>query len=165
MCIKCDTAGFIGLNIIPCVWICLEWIWSKGWTILRAFFKFKLTLIGQKHLGERRQPDEEVQDGAAVGVVRAVVIGLDGGHGVVLSLAFLILLLQILWRKSMLLTLTFYIYIYAFSRRFYPKRLTVHSGYTFFFYQYVCSLGIDPMTFCAANAMLYHWATGTLTHT
>ncbi len=24
-----------------------------------------------------------------------------------------------------------YIYIYAFSRRFYPKRLTVHSGYTF----------------------------------
>ncbi len=22
-------------------------------------------------------------------------------------------------------------YIYAFSRRFYPKRLTVHSGYTF----------------------------------
>ncbi len=55
-----------------------------------------------------------------------------------------------------------YIYIYAFSRRFYPKRLTVHSGYTFFFYQYVCSLGIEPMTFCAANAMLYHWATGTL---
>ncbi len=25
-----------------------------------------------------------------------------------------------------------YIYIYSFSRRFYPKRLTVHSGYTFF---------------------------------
>ncbi len=25
----------------------------------------------------------------------------------------------------------FYIYIYAFSRRFYPKRLTVHSGYTY----------------------------------
>ncbi len=24
-----------------------------------------------------------------------------------------------------------YIYIYAFSRRFYPKRLTLHSGYTF----------------------------------
>ncbi len=43
------------------------------------------------------------------------------------------------------------------SRRFYPKRLTVHSGYTYFlFYQYVCSLGIEPMTFCAANAMLYH---------
>ncbi len=26
---------------------------------------------------------------------------------------------------------TLYIYIYAFSRHFYPKRLTVHSGYTF----------------------------------
>ncbi len=25
-----------------------------------------------------------------------------------------------------------YIYIYAFSRRFYPKRLTLHSGYTCF---------------------------------
>ncbi len=47
------------------------------------------------------------------------------------------------------------IYIFTFSRRFYPKRLTVHSGYTFFFfYQYV--------TFCTANAKLYHWATGTL---
>ncbi len=29
------------------------------------------------------------------------------------------------------------------------------------YYQYVCSLGIEPRTFCAANAMLYHWATGT----
>ncbi len=48
----------------------------------------------------------------------------------------------------------------TFIRRFYPKRLTVHSGYTFFC-QYVCSLGIEPTTFCAANAMLYHWATGT----
>ncbi len=25
-----------------------------------------------------------------------------------------------------------------------------------FFYQYVCSLGIEPTTLCAANAMLYH---------
>ncbi len=32
------------------------------------------------------------------------------------------------------------VYIYAFSRRFYSKQLTVHSGYTFF--QYACSLGI-----------------------
>ncbi len=53
-----------------------------------------------------------------------------------------------------------HIYIYAISRCFYPKRLTVHSGYTFFFCQYVCSLGIEPTNFCAANAMLYHWATG-----
>ncbi len=53
-----------------------------------------------------------------------------------------------------------YIYIYAFSRRFYPKRLKVHSGCIFC--QYVCSLGIEPTNFCAANAMLYHWATRTL---
>ncbi len=42
----------------------------------------------------------------------------------------------------------------------------MHSGYTFF-YQYVCSLGIEPTTFCTANAMLYHWATeacGDLKH-
>ncbi len=26
-----------------------------------------------------------------------------------------------------------YIYIYAFSRRFYPKRLTLHSSYSFFY--------------------------------
>ncbi len=36
----------------------------------------------------------------------------------------------------------------------------LHSGFTYF--QYVCSLGIEHMTFCAANAMLYHWATGLL---
>ncbi len=28
------------------------------------------------------------------------------------------------------------------------------------FCQYVCSLGIEPTPFCAANTMLYHWATG-----
>ncbi len=35
------------------------------------------------------------------------------------------------------------------------QRLTVHSVYNFFC-QYVCSLGIEPTTFRAANAMLYH---------
>ncbi len=25
----------------------------------------------------------------------------------------------------------------------------------------MCSLGIEPTTFCTANTMLYHWATGT----
>ncbi len=47
-----------------------------------------------------------------------------------------------------------YIYIYAFSRRFYPKRLTIA-----FRLYIMCSLGIEPTTFCAADAMLYHWAT------
>ncbi len=32
------------------------------------------------------------------------------------------------------------------------------------FCQCVCSLGIEPTTFCAANAMLYHWATETQIH-
>ncbi len=50
---------------------------------------------------------------------------------------------------------------FSFTRHFYPKRLTVHSGYTTFFVS-MCFLGIQPTTFCAANAMLYHWATGTL---
>ncbi len=30
------------------------------------------------------------------------------------------------------------------------------------FCQYMCSLGIEPTTFCAANTMLYHWAIGTI---
>ncbi len=39
-----------------------------------------------------------------------------------------------------------YIYIYAFSKLYISC-------------QYMCSLGIEPTTFCAADAMLYHWAT------
>ncbi len=35
----------------------------------------------------------------------------------------------------------------------------IQSDYTFFVS--MCSLGIEPTTFCVANAMLYHWATGT----
>ncbi len=38
-----------------------------------------------------------------------------------------------------------YIYIYAFSRHFYPKRLTLHSSYSFTFDQLLLSLGIEPM--------------------
>ncbi len=38
----------------------------------------------------------------------------------------------------------------------------IQSDFRLYIYcQYVCSLGIEPTTFCAANAMLYHWATGT----
>ncbi len=40
----------------------------------------------------------------------------------------------------------FYFTFMHLADTFYPKRLTVHSGYTFI-YQYVCSLGIEPMTF------------------
>ncbi len=53
--------------------------------------------------------------------------------------------------------------IYTFIRRFYPKRLTVHSGYTFFVsmrklnwkiqqFELEQFLGIEPTSFCAANA-------------
>ncbi len=49
--------------------------------------------------------------------------------------------------------------MYAFSRHFYPKWFTEHSGHKFFVS--MCSLGIEPPTFCAANTMLYHWATWT----
>ncbi len=53
--------------------------------------------------------------------------------------------------SQMRVCLSLNVYIYAFSRRFYPKRLT---GYYYYFYRYVCSLGIEPMTFCAAIAMV-----------
>ncbi len=48
--------------------------------------------------------------------------------------------------KIMIFKKYHYIYIYPFSRRFYPKRLTVHSCYTYFC-QYMCFLGIEPTTF------------------
>ncbi len=50
-------------------------------------------------------------------------------------------------------------YTYAFSRCFESDLQCIQAIH--FFYQYVCSLGIEPMSFCTANAMLYHWATGT----
>ncbi len=40
--------------------------------------------------------------------------------------------LPIRYRIDFIVLLLVYIYIYAFSRHFYPKRLTVHSGYTCF---------------------------------
>ncbi len=54
-----------------------------------------------------------------------------------------------------LFTELFSFYIYAFSRRFYPKRLTVHSGYTLFLVHVFP--GNWTHNLCAANAMLYHW--------
>ncbi len=44
----------------------------------------------------------------------------------------------------------------------YLAEATYSAFRLYIFYQYVCSLGIEPITFCAANAMLYHWATGPL---
>ncbi len=56
------------------------------------------------------------------------------------------------------------------GRRFYPKRLTVHSGYTFFFFcEYMCSLGIEPTTFalltqCSTTEPQEHMYSCTHTH-
>ncbi len=52
------------------------------------------------------------------------------------------------------------IYIYAFSRRFYPKRLTLHSSYSFTFDQLLLSLGIEPMILALLAPCSTIWATG-----
>ncbi len=41
------------------------------------------------------------------------------------------------------------------------SKATYSAFRLYIFCQYVCSLGIEPTTFCAANTILYHWATGT----
>ncbi len=51
-------------------------------------------------------------------------------------------------------------YIYAFSRRFYPKRLTLHSSYSFTFYQLLLPLGIEPMILALLVPCSTIWATG-----
>ncbi len=51
-------------------------------------------------------------------------------------------------------------YIYAFSRRFYPKRLTLHSSYSFTFYQLLLSLGNEPMILALLAPCSTIWATG-----
>ncbi len=53
-----------------------------------------------------------------------------------------------------------YIYIYAFSRRFYPKRLTLHSSDSFTFDQLLLSLGIEPMILALLAPCSTIWATG-----
>ncbi len=62
------------------------------------------------------------------------------------------------WKNAYIIT--FYIYIYAFSRRFYPKRLTLHSSYSFTFYQLLLSLGIEPMILALLAPCSTIWATG-----
>ncbi len=53
--------------------------------------------------------------------------------------------------------LQFYIYIYAFSRRFYPKRLTLHLSYSFtFFLSALAFPGNRTHDLGIASAMLYH---------
>ncbi len=49
-----------------------------------------------------------------------------------------------------------YIYIYAFSRRFYPKRLTLHSSYSFYIWPALAFPGNRTHDLGVASAMLYH---------
>ncbi len=50
-----------------------------------------------------------------------------------------------------------YIYIYAFSRRFYPKRLTLHSSYSFFYILSALAFpGNRTHDLGVASTMLYH---------
>ncbi len=42
-----------------------------------------------------------------------------------------------------------------------PEELAYSAFRVYMYCQYVCFLGIEPMTVCAANTMLYHWATET----
>ncbi len=54
------------------------------------------------------------------------------------------------------------LHLHAFSRRFYPKRLTLHICYTYFC-QYVFPANrTHTFALLTMLAMLYHWATGTL---
>ncbi len=48
-----------------------------------------------------------------------------------------------------------YIYIYAFSRRFYPKRLTLHSSDSFYILSALAFPGNRTHDLGVANAMLY----------
>ncbi len=48
-----------------------------------------------------------------------------------------------------------YIYIYAFSRRFYPKQLTLHSSYSFYILSALAFPGNRTHDLGVANAMLY----------
>ncbi len=58
--------------------------------------------------------------------------------------------------ETALIGVTNYIYIYAFSRRFYPKRLTLHSSYSFYILSALAFPGNRTHDLGIASAMLYH---------
>ncbi len=49
----------------------------------------------------------------------------------------------------------YYIYIYTFSRRFYPKQLTLHSSYSFYILSALAFPGNRTHDLGVASAMLY----------
>ncbi len=65
--------------------------------------------------------------------------------------------------KSPQITDLIWSYIYILHLCIYQMLLSKATYIQAIYFLSVCvSLGIDPMTFYAANAMLYHWATGTM---
>ncbi len=52
-----------------------------------------------------------------------------------------------------------HLYIYIYQTLL--SKATYSTFRLYIFCQYGCSLEIEPTTFCTANAMIYHWATGT----
>ncbi len=55
-----------------------------------------------------------------------------------------------------LVTFYIYIYIYAFSRCFYPKQITWHSSYSFYILSALAFPGNRTHDLGVARAMLYH---------
>ncbi len=51
----------------------------------------------------------------------------------------------------------FYIYMYAFSRCFYPKRLTVHSGYSFLCQYIIVQQGASEITMVHVQIIKLLW--------
>ncbi len=82
---------------------------------------------------------------------------LSGGHEYIQGLKSLmcvwglfLMVLNVNWADG-------YVYkLFTFTFIHLADTFIVHSGYTCF--------ELNPQPFCAANAMLYHWATGTLHH-
>ncbi len=72
--------------------------------------------------------------------------------GIAIFNVLLLLLLVFLWLSGRELR---YIYIYAFSRRFYPKRLTLHSSYSFYILSALVFPGNRTHDLGVTNAMLY----------
>ena len=56
--------------------------------------KFLVTLVTEKHFGEWRQSDQEVENSATVGVMAAIMVGFHSQQGVVRILSTVSLLLQ-----------------------------------------------------------------------
>ncbi len=59
------------------------------------------------------------------------------------------------WISNFIL-LCFILYIYAFSRRFYPKRLTLHSSYSFYILSALAFPGNRSHYLGVASNMLYY---------